>query len=329
VSFFFTQPATQWAITQILQLTTRDQLHLVLHILGYISSNKADHCTLSLSRIARDLGYSRQTVKPIKARLIKANLITELATPGKPSLYSLGPATRDQRFNDLITLFDDLANQHQLTWPFNGGQRAGAAAINALPDQSERSGGDQSERSGGVISQSDQVPDQLERSPIETSRDVSSKTFLESSPAEVEPQASASGYGPAEISAEQPEQPKAEIRFEEPQDQLPVEESSDNVVITANDVTLERVDSSTVDLAEPVAAPCNWVQPGDALMLNQSIYHVATFREGYIVVRDTADELFLATPWELQAEQQDAAPSAQCRNVSSAAQSILSSIRTA
>lgn len=214
-AFFYNRAADQWAITQLLQLTTRDQLHLVLHILGLVASGRGDHRTLSLRRIASDLGYSRQTVKPLKARMVAANLLIELASNGGSSLYALGPAITSDTYRCLLQQYEDLARARQLQWPFNTRQRSGAAAPGPLPEQSGCSGVDQSERSRGgsvrLIQGVDQSErsrvDQSERSPIEISSDVSSNSSQSEQPsAEVEQQASAlTGSSPAEIS-EQPDQ---------------------------------------------------------------------------------------------------------------------------
>lgn len=224
VAFFFNQPADQWAITQLLGLKTRDQLHLALHILGLISSSNAEHRKLSFRRLAVDLGYSRQSVKPLKARMVAAGLLAEHTVTGRSGTYSLGPVFTSSRYQQLIEQFEPLAEAGKLDWPFNSSRRKGSSAgrlQTAGVDQSERStsgsvrviqGVDQSERSR---------VDQSERSTIESLREVSLENSLESKPsAEVLPQASAFGSGPAEIS----EQPNSQEQPDQQQsDQTDVE----------------------------------------------------------------------------------------------------------
>ena len=212
-TFYFNQAADQWAITQILQLTTRDQLHLALHLLGLVSSSNSEHRKLSLRRIATDLGYSRQTAKPLKVRMVAAGLLVELKAPGRSSLYGLGPEFNIDRYKQLIELHPKLAAAGQLQWPFNQGQRAGASKPARRVDQLERSTGGSVRLIQGVDQLERSRVDQLERSTIEISRDIPLEISLESQEqplAEVEPQASGrTAASPAEIS-EQPEIQKAE-----------------------------------------------------------------------------------------------------------------------
>lgn len=177
---FFNEPAHQWAVTHLLGLTTRDQLHLALHILGLISRSKTEYRRLSLSRLARDLGYSRQTVTPLKDRLVAEQLVVELVMPGKLNLYGLGPALGGSRYLELVEQYDSLARARQLRWPFNGGQRAGAAATNHRPAQLERAGTCSVRASNPPAQLERATPAQSERAPMETLRDSPLETSLES-----------------------------------------------------------------------------------------------------------------------------------------------------
>lgn len=209
---FFNQPADQWAVTHLLGLTTRDQLHLAFHILGLASSSNTEHRKLSLSRLARDLGYSRQTVTPLKDRLVAEQLLVELVIPGKSSLYGLGPALASSRYLELVEQYESLARARQLQWPFNGCQRTGAANTKQVPAQSERAGTCSVRLSTPPAQSERATPAQPERAPIETLREFPLEKSLESKPpAEVEHQASGlTASSPASL----PEQPAADQQAE-------------------------------------------------------------------------------------------------------------------
>ena len=216
-SFFFNSAASQWAVTHMLGIVTRDQLHLALHILGLVDSSKSEHRTLSLRRIAEDLGYSRQTVKPIKAKLVSYGFLIQISTAGRSSIYKLGPAVDSDHYRFLVEQHKQLAANGQLVWPFNGAQRRGAATINPIHqqgvDQSERSRGGSVRAIQGVDQSERSTLDQSERSTIDSIGQAPMDKFMESQTqqpsAEVIPQA----FGPADLS-EQPEEMEGPCRPE-------------------------------------------------------------------------------------------------------------------
>jgi hypothetical protein len=173
---------------------------------------------------AHQLGVTHQQFRDLTTWAMKTSWITvlhEQSNIGK--VYGLGSTWHQVDWADV----EQLAKaEHNRTQPKVKRELIQAAI--AIRDGKEVWSPDQTNRVKPIAAQQVSTPN----TPTDTPQ---SKYSKENSPAEVEPQASAlSGYGPAEIPAEQPEQPETEIRVEESQEQLTVEP-----FISMNDLPIE------------------------------------------------------------------------------------------
>ena len=190
--FYFNPAADRWAVAQIANLTSH-QSYLALHLLGLVSSTKAEHRKLSLRRIAREQGHIDRFVVEVKAALVATRLLVEQKRNGGTSTYSLGPAVDGPDYQLLL----EQHAQRTGTNKTKGGA-VPQTAVGAVP------------QTAGVLSgrQQGAIPQTAHIESIESIHgEFLLKAAAEQPSAEVEPQASGlTASSPAEI----PEQPTAE-----------------------------------------------------------------------------------------------------------------------
>ena len=253
----FIDPADEWAVTQILQLTTETQLSIAMRLLGLVRNAGGEYRKLSLERIHRERGHSKPSVRGTKDQMVAAGLLVELKAPGRSSLYGLGPEFAGPRYMQLVEQHAELAAADQLPWPFNEAQRAGGRKPADSSNRSSRT--TTQERPGNSELPTTRklrvtprpgnselpTPGNSELPPIETLRDIP----LEKS------------------SKDRQEQPSAEINTPQSVEVDPfLEENPD---LTSVEIGLEGVEPLTAELHSLLVEAIGLQEDGMLWTLNQ------------------------------------------------------------
>jgi hypothetical protein len=266
--FYFNPAADRWAVAQIANLTSH-QSYLALHLLGLVSSTKAEHRKLSLRRIAREQGHIDRFVVEVKAALVATRLLVEQKRNGGTSTYSLGPAVDGPDYQLLL----EQHAQRTGTNKTKGGA-VPQTAVGAVP------------QTAGVLSgrQQGAIPQTAHIESIESVHgEFLLKAAAEQPSAEVEPQASGlTASSPAEISeqptAEQPEESTQEnyaTEWQQKKYQQLKEKQAQHELITVEpdhpvDSIVEYSDADELIPLDICIYSVTWEQPCPVVVINKN-----------------------------------------------------------